>query len=121
MNQKQVCQLDVDGYFIGMTVADDSPLEPGVYLLPGHSVEAPMPTVLEGKRAKWIGEWFYEDIPQPSPEPEPEPSVMTYKELRAAEYPLIGDQLDALWKGGDAAAEMLATVMAVKAKYPKPE
>ena len=31
-----------------------------------------------------------------------------YKEQRASEYPPIGDQLDALWKGGDAAAEMLA-------------
>jgi hypothetical protein len=39
---------------------------------------------------------------------------------RAKEYPLIGDQLDALWKGGDAAAEMLAKVQAVKTKYPKP-
>ena len=44
-----------------------------------------------------------------------------YQRKRAPEYPPIGDQLDALWKGGDAAAEMLATVMAVKAKYPKPE
>ena len=42
-----------------------------------------------------------------------------YKEQRAAEYPSIGDQLDALWKGGDAQTEMLAKVMAVKAKYPK--
>lgn len=42
-----------------------------------------------------------------------------YKAKRAAEYPPIGDQLDALWKGGDAAAEMLARVQAVKAKYPK--
>jgi len=42
-----------------------------------------------------------------------------YKAKRRAEYPPIGDQLDALWKGGDAAAEMLATVQAVKAKYPK--
>jgi hypothetical protein len=42
-----------------------------------------------------------------------------YKQQRAAEYPPIGDQLDALWKGGDAAAEMLAKVQAVKAKYPK--
>ena len=40
---------------------------------------------------------------------------------RAQEYPPIGDQLDALWKGGEAAAEMLAKVQAVKAKYPKPE
>ncbi len=42
-----------------------------------------------------------------------------YIAKRAAEYPSIGDQLDALWKGGDAAAEMLAKVQAVKAKYPK--
>ncbi len=42
-----------------------------------------------------------------------------YKAKRVAEYPPIGDQLDALWKGGDAAAEMLARVQAVKAKYPK--
>lgn len=44
-----------------------------------------------------------------------------YKTNRAAEYPPIGDQLDALWKGGDAATAMLAQVQAVKAKYPKSE
>jgi len=42
-----------------------------------------------------------------------------YKAKRLAEYPSIGDQLDALWKGGDAATEMMAKVQAVKAKYPK--
>ncbi len=42
-----------------------------------------------------------------------------YIAKRQAEYPPIGDQLDALWKGGEAAAEMLAKVQAVKAKYPK--
>jgi hypothetical protein len=44
-----------------------------------------------------------------------------YQRDRAAEYPPIGDQLDALWKGGDAATAMLAQVQAVKAKYPKSE
>jgi hypothetical protein len=44
-----------------------------------------------------------------------------YQLDRASEYPSIGDQLDALWKGGEAAAEMLAKVQAVKAKYPKPD
>lgn len=44
-----------------------------------------------------------------------------YQRDRAAEYPPIGDQLDALWKGGDAAIAMLAQVQAVKAKYPKSE
>ena len=43
-----------------------------------------------------------------------------YIAKRIAEYPSIGDQLDALWKGGEAAAEMLAKVQAVKTKYPKP-
>jgi len=45
----------------------------------------------------------------------------TYKYNRVKEYPSIGDQLDALWKGGEAATEMLAKVQAVKTKYPKPE
>jgi hypothetical protein len=45
--------------------------------------------------------------------------VEAYIAKRVAEYPSIGDQLDALWKGGDAATEMLAKVQAVKAKYPK--
>lgn len=44
---------------------------------------------------------------------------LEYRDKRVLEYPSIGDQLDALWKGGDAAAEMLAKVQAVKDKYPK--
>ena len=40
-----------------------------------------------------------------------------YKSLR--QYPSIGDQLDAIWKGGDAQADMLKQIMAVKSKYPK--
>ena len=44
-----------------------------------------------------------------------------YARKRAPEYPPIGDQLDALWKGGQAATDMLALVQAVKNKYPKPE
>jgi len=43
-----------------------------------------------------------------------------YRQLRAAAYPPIGDQLDAIWKGGAAEAAMLEAVLAVKAKYPKP-
>jgi hypothetical protein len=40
--------------------------------------------------------------------------------VRRNSYPQIADQLDALWKGGDAANEMRARVLAVKEKYPKP-
>ena len=42
-----------------------------------------------------------------------------YIAKRAAEYPPIGDQLDALWKGGAEAEAMLAKVQAVKQKFPK--
>jgi len=42
-----------------------------------------------------------------------------YIAKRTAEYPSIGDQLDALWKGGAEAEAMLAKVQAVKNKYPK--
>ncbi len=43
-----------------------------------------------------------------------------YRDLRAPEYPPVSDQLDALWKGGNAAAEMMAKIQAVKVKFPKP-
>ena len=42
-----------------------------------------------------------------------------YIAKRASEYPPIGDQLDALWKGGAEAEAMLAKVQAVKLKFPK--
>jgi len=38
---------------------------------------------------------------------------------RVAEYPSIGDQLDALFKAGVFPADMAATIQAVKDKYPK--
>lgn len=71
--QKQVCQLDHESYFVGMTVADESPLEPGVYLLPSGAVDTTPPTTPEGKKAKWNGSWVFEDVPKPAPEPEPTP------------------------------------------------
>tara|TARA_R110000787_G_scaffold24207_5_gene68893 strand:+ start:1835 stop:2128 length:294 start_codon:yes stop_codon:yes gene_type:complete len=45
--------------------------------------------------------------------------AQAYARSRVSEYPPIGDQLDALWKGGDAQAAMLILVNAVKTKYPK--
>lgn len=44
---------------------------------------------------------------------------LSYAEKRRLEYPPIGDQLDAIWKGGAEAEAMLQQVLAVKAKYPK--
>ncbi len=80
--------------------------------------------VIRGNTESFSIEWHSTDIPQPSMEQIAESLVfiqgLRYQQQRAEEYPAIGDQLDALWKGGEAAAEMLAKVQAVKAKYPKP-
>jgi hypothetical protein len=76
---KQVSQLDQDGYFVGVTTADPSPLEPDVYLIPGGAVDASAPTIPEGKRARWVdGNWVFEDIPPEKPK-QPYPS-WTYDE-----------------------------------------
>jgi hypothetical protein len=115
---RQVIQLDAEGYFDGFTTADESPLEPGVFLMPGGCIEAAAPTVLEGQRAKWNGAWVLEDIPQP--EPEQEPAEPTYAEKRAAEYPPITDYIDGVVKGDQAQIDAYtAACLAVKAKYPK--
>lgn len=42
-----------------------------------------------------------------------------YWQKRGPEYPKLEDQLDAIWKGGEAMEEMRRRVMAVKEKYPK--
>lgn len=43
-----------------------------------------------------------------------------YKEQRRKAYPPIGDQLDALWKGGQDEADMKAIINAIKVQFPKP-
>ena len=43
-----------------------------------------------------------------------------YKYQRVAEYPSIGDQLDALYHAGSFPAGMAATIKAVKDANPKP-
>ena len=43
----------------------------------------------------------------------------TYQENRVAEYPPIGDQLDALYHAGVFPDAMAASIKAIKDKYPK--
>ena len=56
MKTKTVYQIDTSGLFIGQTVADESPLEPGVWLMPGGTVETPPPVDYpEGQWPRWNG------------------------------------------------------------------
>lgn len=74
---KIVSQLDADGYFVGLTAADESPLEPGVYLIPAGAVDRAPPKTEPGKRYRpWGTGWRGEEVPAPPappPEPKPEP------------------------------------------------
>ena len=59
---KAVAQLDDDGFFVTMTMADLSPLEAdnGVYLMPKNTVNADEPLLKDGFVAKWQdGAWQY--------------------------------------------------------------
>jgi hypothetical protein len=117
---KQVSQLDTGGYFVCLTVADESPLEPGVFLMPAGTVDAPPPEIPEGQRAKWADGWVFEDIPQPDTAPEAPATILTYAQKRAVEYPPVADYLDAIVKGDQTQLQAyIDTCLAVKAKYPK--
>lgn len=60
-----VCQLDADGYFVSVTVADLS-REDGTYLIPGGCVNTEPPSIPAGKRARYVaGGWVLEDAANP--------------------------------------------------------
>lgn len=76
---KIVSQLDSQGVFVCAVAADPSPLEPGVFLIPGSAVDAAPPILPDGHRAKWNGSGFdIEEIPR-----QPEPPVPTLDEQKA--------------------------------------
>ena len=118
---KQVIQLDAQGYFVGTTTADESPLEQGVYLMPADTVDGDVPTIPDNHKAKWNNGWVFEVIPEPEPEVEVDfKADWTYVEYRRSEYPPITDYLDGVVKGDQAQIDAyIAACQAVKAKYPK--
>ena len=63
MQHKTVAQLDADGVFVCPTIADESPLEPGVFLIPGGAIEVDPPDVPSGHLARWEqGVWVFEAV-----------------------------------------------------------
>ena len=69
---KRVIQLDENDYFVGVTTADPSPLEPGVYLYLAGTVDAPLPPEIDDDEvARWDGQqWIIEPDYVLPPEPE---------------------------------------------------
>lgn len=61
---------DTNGFYIGDDTADESPLEPGVYLIPGHSTEVKPPATTAGHWPCWNGEkWGLVDVRPKPPAP----------------------------------------------------
>ena len=56
MTTKTVYQTDLQGLYTGTTQAEYSPLEPGVWLIPGGCVEIVPPEVPQHKAAHWNGQ-----------------------------------------------------------------
>lgn len=73
------------GEFLGVGVADPSPLEPGVYLVPAHATTVPAPRPESGKVRVWrSGVWTYQDVPAgevPS-DPEYQPTLSDVKGMK---------------------------------------
>jgi hypothetical protein len=94
------------------------------------SKEAAIKADIDAKEAAWAVAPKTREIPDPfggSPtvvdidkSEVVRPDNPDYYAKRRAEYPALGEQLGALWKGGEAAAEMTAKIAEIKAKYPKP-
>ena len=59
---KPVCQLDVAGFYVCQTVADQDPMQPENWLIPAGCIEAEPPETKQGQAAKWQPEtqsWQY--------------------------------------------------------------
>lgn len=81
MNTKVVSQLDAFGYLLGPAVADESPLEPRLYLIPGGCVDVEPPEVPAGQRARWVaGEWIIEAAANPVDEAKPPESIEQWRD-----------------------------------------
>lgn len=90
--QKTISQLDDAGHFVGAAVADESPLEPGVWLIPAGAIDAPPPEIPDGSLARWDGDGFViEAIPAPEVV---SPSAPSSAELQAKYTALLDARID---------------------------
>jgi hypothetical protein len=100
--KKIISQLDATGFYIGPTIADESPLEPDIFLIPSGAIAVPppdieapahhrilwtgssfdivenprpaQPSVEDGAEVVWnAAEWQWDVTPPPEPAAIPEP------------------------------------------------
>jgi hypothetical protein len=93
---KTVYQLDQNGTYIGETVAHESPLEPGIYLIPGGCIETAPPETKENQVAVWHGVWTLVDVPEPEKPKEPTAEELAAQKVAARKAEIFGllDEID---------------------------
>lgn len=112
-----------DFVFVNASEARESPLEPGVYLIPANATTTPVPTIPVGQRAVWTGEnWVLQAIPAVPPSTSQVPANSpehTPAEYRAIAYRQEADPLFFQWQRGESTQEAwLAKVAEIKLRYP---
>ena len=126
MKQIEVCQLDDNGNFVGTTFADESPLEPGIYLIPRNAVIAEIPEVPQGFVAKYENDsWVLvelqnnTEIPQEQKQPSIEEQNRINETLRANAYRQEADPVFFKSQRGEATNQQwLDKVQEIKERYP---
>lgn len=85
---KLVSQLNSAGFYVNATFADESPLEPGVYLLPAGCIDQLPPDIPNGHVARWVFEtstWeFSVNVEEFLPEKPFVPREVTMRQARLA-------------------------------------
>ena len=66
MSEKTVYQYNFSGLYVGTTIADESPLEPGIYLIPANCTETTPPEQWSDDQwPRWTGmQWELISKPQ---------------------------------------------------------
>tara|TARA_R110002020_G_scaffold305032_3_gene520839 strand:- start:531 stop:920 length:390 start_codon:yes stop_codon:yes gene_type:complete len=101
-----VYQTDLNGVFVGVTAADQDPLDSNNWLIPAGCVETAPPTITDSQLVKWNGSgWVVENIPVVEPDPEPEPlstaEIVREKRdglLRASDIMAFADRITDEWR-----------------------
>lgn len=116
----------VTGQFLSQGQADESPLEPGQYLIPANATEITPPTLNSGEYTVWSnGAWEVLPVPTPEQEPEPitppEPEPPSPRILRLWTFREESDPLFFKAQRGEATMEeWLEKVNEIRERFPDP-
>lgn len=118
--EKIVYQTDPNGIYVGATVADEDPLTPGTFLIPGGAYEDAPPALAANEAAKRVGDawivipdfrgqiyWLADGsrhvvsdvgvaLPEGALDQEPPPPPPTAEQLEAVAATAVKNMLDAL-------------------------